>query len=69
MINKNLKKLTLILFLTCGASTSVKAMDDVAEMAGISEAAGSSAAAAVTQMVADTSTVTANIAAATGSLG
>ena len=66
MINKNLKKLTLILFLTCG--TTAQAMDDVAEMSGISEAAGSSAAAAVTQMAADTSTVTANIAAATGSL-
>ena len=69
MINKNLKKLTLILFLTYSASTSVQAIDDVAEMAGISDAAGSSAAAAVTQMVTDTSTVTANIAAATGSLG
>jgi hypothetical protein len=69
MINKNLKKLTLILFLTYGSSTSVQAMDDVAEMAGISNAAGSSAAAAVAQMVADTSTVTANIASATGSLG
>ena len=65
MINKNLKKISLILFLTCG--TTAQAMDDVAEMAGISEAAGASAAAAVTQMVADTSTVTANIAAATGS--
>ena len=66
MINKNLKKLTLILFLTF--VTTAQAIDDVAEMSGISEAAGSSAAAAVTQMAADTSTVTANIAAATGSL-
>ena len=42
MINKNLKKISLILFLTCG--TTAQAMDDVAEMAGISEAAGASAA-------------------------
>mgnify|MGYP000394853260 CR=1 FL=1 len=67
MINKNLKKLTIILFLTF--VTTAQAIDDVAEMSGISEAAGSSAAAAVSQMATDTSTVTKNIAAATGSLG
>ena len=32
MVNKNLKKLTLILFLTCG--TTAQATDDVAEMSG-----------------------------------
>ena len=39
MINKNLKKITLILFLTF--VTTAQAIDDVAEMSGISEAAGS----------------------------
>ena len=66
MINKNLKKLIIALFIFINTFAQA---DDVADMAGISEAAGSAAGAAVSQMAADTASVTANIAQATSALG